>query len=325
MSLDLTKLQRRLCNILQQGLPVCERPFEQIAKACESNEETILEETRKLIEAGVVRRIGAVINHRTLGMTSTLVAAHIEQKNLEETVNTINHMESVSHNYLRKHHYNLWFTLQASSDEEIKVLLANLSRRFEANFYSLPVERIFKLDVHFDTEQSEQPLLHDVGPAPKNEPVKLNKNQLKILSKLQNGLDVTANPFESLCADDLKLEDTLSITQLLIDKGVVRRIAAIVDHRKLGFSANVLFACKVPGKRIIQAGRNLARFRIVSHCFERATFEGWPYNLFAMMHSRSMGDIQHLIDKFVEAEKIDAFELLPTLTEFKKEPVRHNF
>ena len=303
MSLDLTKLQRRLCNILQKGLPVCERPFERIAKACESNEKTVLEETSRLIEAGIIRRIGAVINHRALGMTSTLVAAHIEEENLREVVNTVNHMENVSHNYLREHHYNLWFTLQAPSDEEIKVLLANLSRRFEVNFYSLPVEQIFKLDVRFDTEQKRHMLLHDVGRVLRSGTVKLSQKQKAILSKLQDDLGVTTKPFDSLCGNGLTFEDVLSIIQELIDKGVVRRIAAIVDHRKLGFSANVLFACKVPGKRIIQAGQNLARFRIVSHCFERATFEGWPYNLFAMMHSRSMGDIQHLIDKFVEAEK----------------------
>jgi len=99
----------------------------------------------------------------------------------------------------------------------------------------------------------------------------------------------------------------------------------VVDHRKLGFVANVLFAAEVPQARIVKAGKRLARSEIVSHCYERETFENWPYNLFAMMHGRSMGQIQHVIDEFVEAEKIDSFRLLPTKAELKKQPVKHKF
>ena len=115
------------------------------------------------------------------------------------------------------------------------------------------------------------------------------------------------------------------ILKELIDEGVVRRIAAVVDHRKLGFVANVLFAGEVPQERIIQAGQRLARFGLVSHCYERETFEDWPYNLFAMMHGRSMGEIEHVVNRFVEAEKIDSFQLLPTAAELKKQPVKCKF
>jgi DNA-binding Lrp family transcriptional regulator len=117
----------------------------------------------------------------------------------------------------------------------------------------------------------------------------------------------------------------LRIIQGLIDKGVVRRIAAIVDHRKLGFVVNVLFCSQVPEGRIIEAGEALARFGMVSHCYERKAVENWPYNLYAMMHGKSMGEIQHLINKFTEAERIDSFELLPTAAELKKEQVKYKF
>jgi len=128
-----------------------------------------------------------------------------------------------------------------------------------------------------------------------------------------------------LCGEGLGKEDVLRIIKELIDKGVIRRIAAVVDHRKLGFVVNVLFACEVPQERIIAAGQRLACFKMVSHCYQRETFENWPYNLFAMMHGQSMGQIQHVINKFTEAEKIDSFQLLPTAAELKKQPVRHKF
>ena len=321
----LTKFQKQLCNALQEGLPICSRPFDDLAKFLNTDERKVLQEIKELKKAGVIRRICALINYRAVGKTSTLVAAHIPEENLQEVTETVNSLREVSHNYLRKHYYNLWFTLQAESAEQIEVTLSNLSGRLGIAFYSLPVERVFKLDVRFGAESKSQPLVRDVEKFPKGETVELSESQKLILSKLQNDLDVIAKPFDFLCSEGLEEEEVLRIIAELIDKGVIRRIAAVLDHRKLGFVANILFACKVPQDRIAEAGKRLARFGIVSHCYERKTFENWPYNLFAMMHSQSMGEIQHVINKFVEAEKIDSFELLPTAAELKKQPVKHQF
>jgi DNA-binding Lrp family transcriptional regulator len=322
--MQLTKLQKQLCNVLQDGLPICPKPYDDLAKYLNNNEETILQEIRELKESGVIRRICALINSRALGMTGTLVAAHIPEENLQEVAEAVNSLENVSHNYLREHYYNLWFTLQAESPKQIEVTVSNLSGRFGIDFYSLPIERVFKLDVRFDVEGEGQ-LPGDIERIPKSETVELNKTEKQILSKLENDLDVISEPFAFLCSEGLEIEMVLRIIQGLIDKGVIRRIAAIVDHRKLGFVANILFCSKVPQNRIVEAGEALARFGAVSHCYERKTVEDWPYNLFAMMHGKSMGEIQHLINKFTESEKIDSFELLPTAAELKKQPVKHRF
>ena len=324
MSVRLTKFQKQLCSVLQDGLPVCSRPFDDIAKFLHSDEGKVLEEIEELKRAGVIRRISALINHRVLGMTSTLVAAHIRQENLQEVTEAVNSLRDVSHNYLRKHYYNLWFTLQAGSPEEVAVALSNLSARFGIDFHSLPVKRVFKLDVRFDL-QSEEHLFGDVEQVPEEVKIELNEAEKLILSKLQGELDLTGKPFDFLCSEGSDEEEVLRIIAELIDKGVIRRIAAVVDHRKLGFVANVLFCCEVGPERVLEAGKRLARFGIVSHCYERKTFEDWPYNLFAMMHARSMGEIQRVINKFIEAEKIDSFELLPTAKELKKQPVRYRF
>lgn len=322
--MQLTKLQKQLCNVLQGGLPICPKPYDDLAKYLNNNEKTVLQEIRELKRAGVIRRICAMINHRALGMTSTLVAAHIPEENLQEVAEAVNSLENVSHNYLREHYYNLWFTLQAESPKQIEVTISNLSGRFGIDFYSLPIERVFKLDVRFDAEGEGQ-LPGDIEQVPKSEVVKLNKTEKQILSKLEDDLDVISEPFDFLCSEGLEAEEVLRIIQRLIDKGVIRRIAAIVDHRKLGFVTNVLFCSEVPQNRIVEAGEALAHFGAVSHCYERKTVEDWPYNLFAMMHGKSMGEIQHVINKFTESEKIDSFELLPTAAELKKQPVKHRF
>jgi len=329
LSLHLTKLQKQLCNALQDGLPVCSRPFAKIAKDLNCDEKTVLQQTGELKNAGLIRRIRALIDYRALGKVSTLIAAHIPEEHCQEVAEAVNSLEGVSHNYQRHHFYNLWFTLQVQTAAQIKAVLSNLSARFGIEFHSLPVKRFFKLDVRFDAEKETLHSCSDFcapkGQAHRPAPVKLNANQKLILSKLQNDLELIAEPFDFLCSEALDKKDVLEIITELIDKGVIRRIAAVVDHRKLGFVANVLFCSKVPQDRIVEAGNRLARFTAVSHCYERETFEDWPYNLFAMMHSPSMGRIQHVIDKFIEAEKIDSFELLPTAAELKKQPVEHKF
>ena len=328
MSLRLTKFQKRLCNELQVGLPVCSEPFDDLARYLNSDEKTVLQQIEELKKAGVIRRICALINYRALGMTSTLAAAHIPEENLQEVAEAVNSLENVSHNYRRHHYYNLWFTLQAQSSRQIEVMLSNLSGRFGIDFHNLSVKRIFKLDVRFDAESERSAtggLLQDVAQVPVCEKVELNENQKRILSGLQDEVRLTSEPFDFLCSEGLEREDVLRIIKELIDKGVIRRIAAVVDHHKLGFVANVLFAGEVPQDKIVEAGEKLARFGMVSHCYERNTFENWPYNLFAMMHARSMGEIQHVINRFTEAEKINSFQLLPTAAELKKQPVKHRF
>ncbi len=323
--MHLTALQRQLCNLLQDGLPICARPFAEIARDIGSSEKEIVQQLRRLKESGIIRRIGVIINYQSLGKTGTLVAAAVPEQILGEVIETVNCLDGVSHNYLRRHHYNLWFTLQADSVEEIQAELAKLSARFHIEFHSLPVVRIFKLNARFDAQGREQILGSDAAETPKTEAVELTGIQSQILTKLQEPADLSAEPFARLCEQGLEIEEVLRTIKELSDKGVIRRIAAIVDHRKLGFVANILFAAKVTEDRIDQAGRKLSNFSLVSHCYQRRTLEQWPYNLYAMMHGKSIGQIQHVIDKFIEAEKVESFELLPTRAELKKQPVKHRF
>ena len=321
----MTTFQKKLCNVLQEGLPICRRPFAEVATVLRSDESEVLRQTSRLKKLGVIRRICALINYRALGVTSTLVAAHIAEEKLLEVAAVINSLANVSHNYQRNHYYNLWFTLQASAASQIEMTLADLSGRFGVDFHSLKVVRTFKLDVRFDAQSEGRKLLQGSEKIPQAEPVEINEDQKKVIARLQDALEVTAEPFAFLCSGGLQEEDVLRIMTELIDKAVIRRIAAVVDHRKLGFVTNVLFACEVPQDRIVQAGEILASLPIVSHCYERQTFEGWPYNLFAMMHGQNMEQIENAINKFTQAEAIYSFQLLPTEAELKKQPVKHKF
>ena len=310
-------------------MAVCERPFEKIARELDCSEENVLQQVKLLKASGIIRRIAAVINYRALGRVGTLAMAHIADEDVKTVAEAVNSLENVSHNYLRKHYYNLWFTLQGETYNQTEEILKQLSEQFGSEFHSLPAKRSFKLDVRFDTEnQSQQPLQPPTGKNmdDKTTIVQLDDGEKYVISKLQAGFEPVARPYEFICnGSDMSIEQCLGIIKQLTAKNVVRRIAAIVNHRKIGFTANVMFAGKIDDKRIVEAGRKLSSFDMVTHCYERKTLPGWPYNLYAMMHGRSMNEIQLTVDKFVEAGQVDTYQLLPTVQELKKQPVKYRF
>lgn len=324
MIASLTAFQKRLCNRLQDGLPLCEEPFAQIAALLDSTEAEVLQQTLALKESGVIRRLSAFLNHRALGIASTLVAAHVPADLLDRVASAVNALPGVSHNYLREHHYNLWFTLQGQSPDQIDAILQGLRMQFGVPFHSLPVTQVFKLDVRFDLEDDDV-LTHEVYDVPRIDPVPLRTEHRQVLDALQDGVEVTSRPFDRLLRDPAASSDSVPLLVELKALGVLRRIAAVLNHRKLGYTTNVLLAAEVPPESIPEAGQRLARFRAVSHCYGRGVFEGWPYNLFAMLHARSQAAIERIIHEFTATADVHSYCLLPTTAELKKQPVHHKF
>ena len=298
-------------------MPVCRRPFAEIAKKLNSGEREVLKQAKVLRNNRTIRCLRAIVNYNALGFTSTLAAAHIEQEILKEVADTVNSLKGVSHNYLRGHFYNLWFTLRAKSEREIENILRDLSGRFGAEFYSLPVERSFKLDVCFDARSGGKSLLKSKERKIAAKKTRLNQIERKILEGLECRIEITEEPFDFLCSGKLNIDDVLRIIRRLIDKGAIRRIAATVDYKRLGFGANLLFACKVGPRRIIRVGKALAKLPIVSHCYQRKPSAGFEYNLFAMMHSKSKGVLQSEIKKFLKKFSVEDFIFLETVKQLK--------
>ena len=322
---NITQIQKRICIILQEGLSVCEKPFDKIACDLGISTPQVLEEIRQLKKDGIIKRFRAIINHRTLGKTGTLVSAHVPEDKLQEVTIAINALPGVSHNYLREHFYNLWFTLQARDTSEIKHILSGLHECFEIDFHSLPVVRTFKLNVRFDVTDNKQNSDNNIISKPKDGKVLLSEDEKLILSKVQKELEINEQPFSLMSNERLTIDDTLKIIRGLIEKDVIRRIAAVIDYQEVGFTANVLFVSEIQQERVNVVGEKLAHSPLVSHCYERKTFEGWPYNLYAMMHARSMDEIYKEVNEFVRKEKIKFHQFLPTIIELKKKPVYHKF
>ena len=147
----LDELDRRILNEIQSHFPIKSRPYQVLAEQLQCSEEEVLRRVREMKEREVIRRIGANCNSRKLGYTSTLCAAKVPSQLMKRFVEVVNSYTGVTHNYRRKHEYNIWFTLIAPTEDEIKRILGEISDLTGVSeVMSLPAERLFKIQVDFE-------------------------------------------------------------------------------------------------------------------------------------------------------------------------------
>ncbi|MCL6519159.1 MAG: AsnC family transcriptional regulator [Armatimonadetes bacterium] len=143
-------LDRQILNIIQTDFPLESRPFQTIAERLGTTESEILLRVRQLIESGVIRKIGPVFDSRKLGYESTLIAMKVPENRLLEVATIVNEFPQVTHNYGRRHKYNLWFTLVCQNSSEIDNIVSQIRAKTGiSDIYLLPAERMFKIDVNF--------------------------------------------------------------------------------------------------------------------------------------------------------------------------------
>ena len=106
----------------------------------------------------------------------------------------------------------------------------------------------------------------------------------------------------------------------MVDRKLLRRVAAILYHRRAGFSANGMGVWRVPEDQIVEAGARMAAVRGVSHCYQRPTYADWPYSVFTMAHGRSKEECDAILDAIADEHDLhgDDRAVLYSSTEFKK-------
>lgn len=145
------RIDRAILNEIQSNFPLRVRPFREVGRKLGLSEKEVLTRVSRLKKEGIIRRLGANFNSRKLGFTSTLCAAKVPKRRLDEFVALVNEYPGVTHNYERKAHYNIWFTFIAESAEVIEKALEEIRTRTGIrDLISLPAERIFKIQVDFE-------------------------------------------------------------------------------------------------------------------------------------------------------------------------------
>ncbi|MGM0395832.1 MAG: Lrp/AsnC family transcriptional regulator [Bacillota bacterium] len=141
----------RLLDILQNNFPVESRPFLKISHDLGIDEDEVIDLIGKLKRDGYIRRIGGVFDSKKLGYFGTLCAMRVPENKISEVSEIVNSFTEVTHNYIRTHKFNMWFTITAFSEERISNIIRQIKDKTEIeDIMQLNSLKSFKIKVKFD-------------------------------------------------------------------------------------------------------------------------------------------------------------------------------
>ncbi|HYX54761.1 MAG TPA: Lrp/AsnC family transcriptional regulator [Nitrososphaeraceae archaeon] len=321
-------IDKQLLNDIQWSFPLEDRPYLEISKRYNMTEDEVMNRIAYMKDISLIRQINAIFDTRRLGYKSALVAFAVKPDKLDYIANEVNKHPGVSHNYERNHEFNMWFTLAVPPYGEMKTDLDKLSSLDGVIKYRLlPTLKLYKIGVRLDMVNDD-----DTEKAkPIDEVKQLNPKKFEIteddkhfIRELQKDLKVIPEPFKEM-AENLGITTTelFAKAKEYEKNGVMRRFAAILRHRDAGFSANGMVVWQVPEDRIDEIGYKLAAFPQVSHCYRRPVYSDWQFNLFSMIHARTLEAAERIAVEMSETVGIKDYRILFSSREFKKERVKY--
>jgi siroheme decarboxylase len=325
-AIPLDETDKRLMNLLQSSFPLDPEPFALVASEAELETEEVLARTQRLLDGRIIREITPIFDTRALGYESMLVAAKVDAENPQRAAGIVNSHPGVSHNYLRTHDFNLWFTIATPPDSELGLAgtLDVLMRETGAeSMRQLPTLTLFKINMNLEMEQGTEALAASIEAAPPREleAQPYDEADIALIRALQGPMAAVERPYDEAAAElGIETEELLERLRGMVDRKILRRVAAILYHRRAGFSANGMGVWKVPEEEIMETGARMASFRGISHCYQRPTYEDWPYSVFTMAHGRSKQECDAILDSIAEECGIgpDGRATLYSSTEYKK-------
>lgn len=323
---------RRLMNLLQSRFPLVPEPFASVAEEADLTTGDVIARTQRLLDERIIRELTPIFDTRALGYESMLVAAKVDSENPQRAAKVINAHPGVSHNYLRDHDFNLWFTIATPPDSSLGLdgtleVLASLIGA--ESIRKLPTLRLFKINMNLEMEGDTKALSATAAQAvaPRElEAQPYDDEDVAVIKALQGKMEPVERPFDAPAAEaGMPVERFLEHLEGMIDRGLLRRVAAILFHRRAGFSANGMGVWRVPEDRIEEVGCAMAGVRGISHCYQRPTYEDWPYSVFTMAHGRSKEECDAILDSIASEHDLHGEDraVLYSSTEFKKIRLRY--
>jgi siroheme decarboxylase len=325
-AIPLDETDKRLMNLLQSSFPLDPEPFALVASEAELDLDDVLARTQRLLEGRIIREITPIFDTRALGYESMLVAAKVDSEHPQRAAQIVNSHPGVSHNYLRTHEFNLWFTIATPPDSKLGLpgtLEALMAETGAESMRELPTLTLFKINMNLEMEKGTEALAAAVEAAPPRElePQPYDEDDIALIKALQGPMPAVERPYDEAASElGIATDDLLERLRGMVDRKILRRVAAILYHRRAGFSANGMGVWKVPEDQIMEVGGRMASFRGISHCYQRPTYEDWPYSVFTMAHGRSKQECDAVLDSIAADCEIGPGDraTLYSSTEYKK-------
>jgi DNA-binding Lrp family transcriptional regulator len=323
-------VDKDILNFIQREFPLEREPFAAIGREVGIGGGEVIRRIETLKRGRVIRQISAIFDTRVLGYESSLVAAKIPTHKLNEGAKAINSHPGVSHNYERNNEFNLWYTVAVPPDSRLGLedtvdVLHRISGSEKTRI--LPTLKLFKIGVTLDmkegaTAKKEVPQYGETDRASADR--NISEDDKAAIRALQEDIPLTPRPFD-LWGDQVGLsyEGLIERAHDLQRRKIMRRFSAVLYHRKAGFRANAMGVWVVPEDRIEEVGNAFAHYQAVSHCYQRPTYEDWPYSVFSMVHGRSVEECEAVLDAMAAETGITERLSLYSTREYKKTRVRY--
>lgn len=317
--------QEAVLNAIQSPLPFVRLPFLVLEKEIGIPEGDIIRITQELKDEGVIRSIAGIFNGSALGYKLSLVAFSVEERDIERSAAKINAHPGVSHNYLRDHKFNIWFTIAETSDEDLQRSVNALAKASNAaEHLLLKNERMIKIGFRLNFGSSGKAAPVDKRRGDNSQLTDVEKETVLLLQK---DMPVVPRPFKELAAgSNLSEDELIENAAALEEKGVLRRYAGVLRHQKAGYNSNAMTAWKLNAaadeEETEAAIKYFAEEPAVTHLYLRTVYPGrWEYPLFAMIHGRSDEELNGIINGLEEKSGLRDKLVLRSLKEFKKQRV----
>ncbi len=325
-AVPLDETDKRLMNLLQSSFPLEPEPFALVAGEAALPVDEVEERTQRLLDERIIREITPIFDTRALGYSSMLVAAKVDSENPQRAARIINEHPGVSHNYLRTHEFNLWFTIATPPDSKLGLegTIEALQRLTGAtSIRQLPTLKLFKINMNLEMEGGTDELASTVEAATPRElePQPYDETDVEVIRALQGPMEVGDRPYDAAAEQvGMTTDELLDHLRGMVDRKLLRRVAAILYHRRAGFSANGMGVWRVPEEDILETGTRMAAVRGISHCYQRPTYPDWPYSVFTMAHGRSKEECDAILDRIADEHGLhgDDRAVLYSSTEYKK-------
>jgi len=285
-------LRFALLNDWQRGFPLVGAPFAAIGKAFDADALTVLEQYRTLLGEGAISRIGGVWGAGA-GGAALLCALNVPARRLEAVAAQVSAHPGVNHNYEREHRHNLWFVITGRNPEAVAQAVDGLEAQTGCIALRLRMRRAYRIDLGFDLRGE----LAASGRVAQQHAMPVDAADAPLAALVEDGLPLVARAFDAW-ADALQWprEQVLATLQRWLRQGTLRRFGVIVRHHEAGFAHNAMTVFDVPDELVDGCGAALAGQRGVTLAYRRERAEGWPFNLYCMVHGRDRVAVQAAID-----------------------------
>lgn len=305
-------IDRELLMELQYSFPLNENPFGEVAERLGRDIEDVISSTRKMLNQGIILRIGAHLNYKAFREISraALVGAAVEEDRIEEVAKKINALK-VKHNFWRNHpRYTVWYTIKAPDDDALVSKVEELMQSCGVEDYVvLPSKRVYKMDVKYHLYRGVSWSEKGLEPEriPKVDELGVNVDLLK---KLENRFPVSEKPFSPIAREfGMSEVEIVELMEEMIRKGVVRGFNAVLSGEKAGFKENgmVVVSTSRPEKLALRLLRNVPE---ITHLVERQVPENWNYPLYFMVHATSKEPIEQIRKRVDGMEGVEETDVL---------------